>query len=86
VESLARLASANSGATQLGSLSPVQAIQVLAEEGYLEKDVAQRLREMVHLRNAVVHGDLSVQVPPGQVEYLLEQLEAIASDIITRDA
>ena len=36
---------------------------------------------MVKLRNAVVHGDFTVDVSAEQIEDLLKQLEAIASDI-----
>ena len=38
---------------------------------------------MANLRNAVVHGDLSVDVPVEQVEGLLKELQAIASDIMS---
>lgn len=80
LESLARLASAYS--ERPSSFSPMQAVQILAEEGYLEHEAADRLREMVKLRNAVVHGDLSVNVSTGQVEGLLSELRAIASAIM----
>jgi uncharacterized protein YutE (UPF0331/DUF86 family) len=36
---------------------------------------------MVKLRNAVVHGDFTVDVPAEQIEDLLKELQAIASDI-----
>lgn len=81
LESLARLATAYSEAEQPRSFSPMQAVQRLAEEGYLENESANHLREMVKLRNAVVHGDLSANVSPGQVEELLKELRAIASAI-----
>ncbi|MSP01336.1 MAG: hypothetical protein EXR07_09865 [Acetobacteraceae bacterium] len=81
LESLARLASADHESGHSGSFSPVQAIQTLAGEGYLENEAAQALREMAKLRNAVVHGDLSVQVSAEQVTILLKQLRALASDI-----
>jgi uncharacterized protein YutE (UPF0331/DUF86 family) len=83
LESLARLASANSDAWRPRGVSPIQAIQTLAGEGYIENEAADRLREMAKLRNAVVHGDLSVDVPAEQVEALLRQLQAIASDIMS---
>jgi hypothetical protein len=83
LESLARLATANSDAKRSGGFSPIQAIQTLAEEGYIENEAADRLREMAKLRNAVVHGDFSVDVPTEQVEDLLSQLQAIASDIMS---
>jgi len=83
LESLARLAIAGGEARTVRGFSPIQAIQTLAEEGYLENEDADRLREMAKLRNAVVHGDLSVDVPTMQVEDLLSQLRAIASDIVS---
>jgi uncharacterized protein YutE (UPF0331/DUF86 family) len=83
LESLARLASANSDARRSGGFSPIRPIQTLAEEGYLEHEAAERLREMAKLRNAVVHGDFSINVPTEQVENLLTQLRAILSDITT---
>jgi uncharacterized protein YutE (UPF0331/DUF86 family) len=82
LESLARLASAHSETSRSGGFSPIQAIQTLAEEGYIEKEAADRLREMAKLRNAVVHGDFSVDVGAEQVVDLLEQLQTIASSII----
>jgi uncharacterized protein YutE (UPF0331/DUF86 family) len=82
LESLARLASTNREARRFRAFSPIQAIQTLAEEGYIENEAADRLREMAKLRNAVVHGDFSVDVPAEVVEGLLEQLQTIASDIM----
>jgi hypothetical protein len=83
LESLARLASANGEARGSRGFSPIQAIQTLAEEGYIENEAADRLRDMAKLRNAVVHGDFSVDVPTEQVEDLLGQLQAIASEIMS---
>ena len=80
LESLARLARGDVGTR---NVSPLQAIQILAEEGYLENQIAGGLRDMVRLRNAVVHGDLSVDVPAGQVKSLLDQLQTIASEIMS---
>jgi len=81
LESLARLASAYRAARTPTGFSPIQAIQTLAEEGYVENEVADWLREMARLRNALVHGDFSVHVSAEEVSQLLEQLRAIASDI-----
>jgi len=81
LESLARLARAKSGMESLKSFAPRQAIQTLAEEGYLENEAADRLRELARLRNAVVHGDFSVEVPIERVEGFLKLLRAIASDV-----
>jgi uncharacterized protein YutE (UPF0331/DUF86 family) len=82
LESLARLASSGDNG-MLKAFSAAQAVQTLAEQGYIESETADNLREMAKLRNAVVHGDLSVTVPAQQVASLLRQLEAIASDIMS---
>ncbi len=81
LESVARLASADSRARSAESLSPLQVIQTLAEEGHIENDAADRLRQMTKLRNAIVHGDLSVNVPAEQVKHVLKDLRAIASGV-----
>jgi uncharacterized protein YutE (UPF0331/DUF86 family) len=83
LESLARLATANSEARRSGGFSPIQAVQTLAEEGYIENEAADSLREMANLRNAVVHGDFSVDVPAEQVAGLLGQIRVIASAIVS---
>jgi len=82
LEALARLASTHDGTGHLGPLSPVQAVQLLAEEGYLENDAAADLRRMTSLRNAVVHGDLSADVSAEQAAALIERLHMIAADVI----
>jgi uncharacterized protein YutE (UPF0331/DUF86 family) len=81
LESLARLASADTRAESSTGLSSIQAVQTLAEEGYIEDDAADRFRELAKLRNAVVHGDFSVDVAAEQVDNLLKQLRAIASEV-----
>lgn len=81
LESLARLTSVRSEGQGREEFSPVQAVQRLAEEGYIENEEADHLREMARLRNAVVHGDLSTAVPAEQVESLLGRLRAIVSAI-----
>ena len=83
LESLARLASADNEFGRSSNFGPIQAIQVLAQEGYIENEVADRLRGLATVRNAVVHGDLSVEVPPQQIEGLLNELKAIASNIMS---
>ena len=79
LEALARLAGGSGIST---AYSPIQAVQALAEEGYIENEEAQRLREMSRLRSSVVHGDFSVNVSAEQVAFLLEQLEALKSSIM----
>jgi hypothetical protein len=74
LESLARLAG---GPERSRELSPIQAVQELATEGYIENEEAQRLRDMARLRSAVVHGDFSVNVTADQIEFLVKQLETL---------
>ena len=74
LESLARLAG---GPERSRGLSPIQAVQELAAEGYIENEEAQRLRDMARLRSAVVHGDFSVNVTADQIEFLIKQLETL---------
>ena len=83
LEALARLAVAHDEAKHSEPFSPLQAVQTLAEEGYLENDAAQSLRQMASLRNALVHGDFSADISAEQVQWLLAQLRAIASDIMS---
>jgi hypothetical protein len=82
LESLARLASVAGDGEKSGALSPIQAIQTLAEQGYLENDAADQLRGTLDLRNAVAHGDLSAIVPQEQVETMLGRLRALAADVL----
>jgi hypothetical protein len=51
--------------------------QALAEEGYLESEDAQRLREIDRLRSAVDHGDFAVDVSADQMEFLPDRLQAL---------
>jgi len=81
LEALARLASADDETRAAKPFSPLQAVQALAEEGYIENDVADRFRSLVKMRNAVSHGDLSIEVPAEQVQDLLRELKAVASAI-----
>jgi REase_AHJR-like protein/ribonuclease HepT-like protein len=79
LESLARLAGTPRNTR---GYSPIQAVQALAEEGYIENEEAQSLREMARLRSAVVHGDFSVNVSAEQVEFLFKQLNALRNYIL----
>ncbi len=80
LEALARLATTESE-TERFSTSPLHAVQALAGEGFVENEVADRLRCLARLRDAVIHGDLSADVPANQVETLVQDLRLIASEI-----
>src|SRR5262249_12664212 len=82
LESLARLATPPGSTAQMISLGATQVVQKLAELGYLENEEASGLRALAKVWNAVVHGDLSVDVSAAQVKPLLEQLKALQSEIV----
>lgn len=83
LESLARLATARTEVGKRKSFSPIQSIQALAEEGYIEGKAADQLRELAKVRNAVVHGDFSITVSEEQVQTFLSQIKAISSDVFS---
>jgi hypothetical protein len=78
LESLAGLITADD-ARPRKPYSPMQTVQELAMAGHLDSDDAQRLREMIRLRNAAVHGDLAVVVGRHEIDFLVEQIRAVES-------
>ncbi len=80
LEALARLARTEGGTGTSGA-SALQAVQALAEEGFVENEAADRLSTSAALRDAVVHGDFSVDVSADQVQALVQDVRMIASDI-----
>ncbi len=55
------------------ALSPMQIVERLASEGHLNLNEAQRLRSMISTRNRAVHGDLAVDVPDADVDFMLNK-------------
>lgn len=82
LEALARSAASKDEVEHSGPRTPLQTVQSLAEQGYLESDIAEYLRKMATLRNAVAHGDLSADAPAEQVAGLLCCLRAIAPAVM----
>ncbi|RVU14771.1 hypothetical protein [Methylobacterium oryzihabitans] len=81
LEAMARLVSPTEEKARARPLSPVQAVQTLAEMGYLEEADARRLRDLTRLRNAVVHGGLGTIVPAHDVARLIHDLEGITHSL-----
>lgn len=81
LEAMARLAVSRSGDDLVRSLAPIQAVQVLVQQGYLGDDDARKLQHSARLRNEVVHGGVSTVIAPGDVSELLGTLESIASTL-----
>jgi uncharacterized protein YutE (UPF0331/DUF86 family) len=78
LEAIARLVVDRHGIGPATSLSPIQAVQVLIQEGYLDDDDGRRLRSLAQIRNEVVHGGLGVAISHQDVIELIEDLEAMA--------
>jgi len=81
LQSLARLTSHQAEDEPPRAFASREAIQMLAEDGYLENEAADRLRRMTRQGYAVVHGDLGVGVSNDDVEWLLGTLRAIAAEM-----
>jgi hypothetical protein len=61
------------------ALSPMQVIERLAAGGYLVPSDAERMRGLIAVRNGVVHGDFSTDVPSTDSEFLLSKVVEIIS-------
>lgn len=81
LEAMARLAVAGRGHDLVRPLSPVQAVQILVQEGCLDDEDAGRLRRSARLRNDVVHGGVSTVIAPEDVGELVEALETVAGTL-----
>ncbi|WP_128566477.1 hypothetical protein [Methylobacterium crusticola] len=81
LEAIARLVTPQGERNRARPLSPVQAVQALAETGYLKEIDARRLRELTNLRNAVVHGSFRTVVPANDVAQLINDLEKITHNL-----
>ncbi|KMO16488.1 hypothetical protein [Methylobacterium indicum] len=78
LEAIARLVVDRHGIGPAKPLSPIQAVQVLVQEGYLDDDDARRLRSLARVRNEIVHGGLGVAISPTDLAGLIEDLEDMA--------
>lgn len=63
------------GETANRPAKPGTIVQALAMRGAIGPDLDQRLRDLIVLRNRVVHGDLSVEPTNSDVEAVLSALE-----------
>lgn len=78
LEAIARLVMDRHGIDQARPLSPIQAVQVLVQEGYLDDEDAGRLRSLARVRNEIVHGRLGTAISRKDVTGLIANLEAMA--------
>lgn len=61
--------------------TPRRLVDVLAEAGYITPSEADRLRELVKLRNAYIHGDLSAVVTKEDVQQMISILQIVNEQI-----
>jgi hypothetical protein len=61
--------------------TPGRLVDVLAEAGYVTPSEADRLRELVKLRNAYIHGDLSAVVTKEDVQQMISILQTVNEQI-----
>jgi uncharacterized protein YutE (UPF0331/DUF86 family) len=57
--------------------TPQRLLEVLASEGYLTPDEADAMREIVHLRNRVAHGDFKDAVTGAHLDRIMETIKAL---------
>lgn len=81
LEAVARLVMSQADIDSAKPISPIQAVQTLAQEGYLSDEDAAQLRDLARIRNEVVHGGLSVRVSREEVGRLIENLESISEKL-----
>ena len=63
------------GRTTAGPLTAGTVVQTLGMNGYIGPDLERRVRELVELRNRVVHGDLVADPTTADVELILSAIE-----------
>jgi hypothetical protein len=61
---------------ETGPLSAGTIVQAIAMNGYIEPEMERRMRDLVTLRNRVVHGDLAVEPAKSDVDLVLSAVEA----------
>lgn len=81
-EALARRLYAGDNKSNLRALSPIQIVEHLAMDGYLDVDEAKHLRNLISLRNRSVHGDLEVSIPNEDIDFMLNEAERISTFLI----
>ncbi|MCP1539868.1 hypothetical protein [Methylorubrum extorquens] len=59
------------------SRKPGTVVQTLAMEGFIEPPAERRLRELIPLRNRIVHGDLTVEPTTAEIEFVLATIEDV---------
>ena len=61
--------------------TPGTVVQTLATYGCIEPDTEQRLRDLIGLRNRIVHGDLTAAPSTAEIELVLSAIEeALSAD------
>lgn len=63
------------GETTSKPRTPGTVVQTLAMNGYIESDVERRMRDLIGLRNRIVHGDLNAEPTSSDVDLVLSAIK-----------
>ena len=66
--------------------SPREVVEWLTHEGYISQSASRRLREIVPLRNAVVHGDFSKTISAEDVSFVLSEVDRLVAALEQEDS
>lgn len=76
-EAIARSLYAEGDAASKRALSPMQIVERLASDGYLDLTDAKRLRALISARNLAVHGDLTISPSNEDLQFMLDKADEI---------
>jgi hypothetical protein len=79
LEAIARARTSGDGQPLLRPVSPEGVVQSLEMNGDIDSQTGQSLRQLLHLRNRIAHGDLAVALDQGSVDSLIHALRDLAS-------
>ncbi|HZZ63586.1 MAG TPA: hypothetical protein VFE63_20865 [Roseiarcus sp.] len=65
---------------EAGPLTPGAVVQALAMNGYIQPEMERRMRDLITLRNRVIHGDLAVEPAASDVNLIVSAVETALGD------
>jgi uncharacterized protein YutE (UPF0331/DUF86 family) len=81
IEALARALQGGKERDSSVSRSPRELVEILERNGFIGFEDGRRLRDLVRLRNATVHGDFGVAVDQSAVEQLLQVARRLDAEL-----
>ena len=80
-EAMARSLYAEGDVASKRALSPIQIVERLASDGYLDSTEVKRLRALISARNLAVHGDLNINPSNEDLRFMLDKAEEISTSL-----